>query len=188
MQTPDNRTITFTPDYYQTDHSTHYLRIDMQTGAKKLVAKGVDKTSLEQALAIAKERMDNQKAWEAMSVKVPAFAPWAPNGYARLCQQVKAAEAINALDKKNLTQAKVDEAVSALNVAINTMRPGNLAEPEDLNKLLSLLTSAKNIQNKTAELREAIDYADMVVQYVNDGSGTHDLIEKAINKFGAVKK
>ena len=101
---------------------------------------------------------------------------------------MKAAEAINALDKKNLTQAKVDEAVSALNVAINTMRPGNLAEPEDLNKLLSLLTSAKNIQNKTTELREAIDYADMVVQYVNDGSGTHDLIEKAINKFGAVKK
>ena len=188
MQTPDNRTITFTPDYYQTDHSTHYLRIDMQTGAKKLVAKGVDKTLLEQALAIAKERMDNQKAWEAMSVKVPAFAPWAPNGYARLCQQVKAAEAINALDKKNLTQAKVDEVVSALNVAINTMRPGNLAEPEDLNKLLSLLTNAKNIQNKTTELREAIDYADMVVQYVNDGSGTHDLIEKAINKFGAVKK
>ena len=33
MQTPDNRTITFTPDYYQTDHSTHYLRIDMQKGA-----------------------------------------------------------------------------------------------------------------------------------------------------------
>lgn len=71
---------------------------------------------------------------------------------------------------------------------INTMRPGNLAEPEDLNKLLSLLTNAKNIQNKTTELREAIDYAEMVVQYVNDGSGTHDLIEKAINKFGAVKK
>lgn len=92
-------------------------------------------------------------------------------------------KAINALDKKNLTQAKVDEAVSALNVAINTMRPGNLAEPEDLNKLLSLLTNAKNIQNKTTELREAIDYADMVVQYVNDGSGTHDLIEKAIKKL-----
>ena len=54
--------------------------------------------------------------------------------------------------------------------------------------MLSLLTNAKNIQNKTTELREAIDYAEMVVQYVNDGSGTHDLIEKAINKFGAVKK
>ena len=188
MQTPDNKIITFTPDYYQTDHSTHYLRIDMQTGAKKKVSKDVDKTSLEQALAIAKERMDNQKAWEAMSVKVPAFAPWAPNGYARLCQQVKAAEAINALNKKSLTQANINEAVSALNVAINTMRPGNLAEPEDLNELLSMLTNAKNIQNKTTALREAIDYADMVVQYVNDGSGTHDLIGKATDKLSIALK
>ena len=160
----------------------------MQTGAKKKVSKDVDKTSLEQALAIAKERMDNQKAWEAMSVKVPAFAPWAPNGYARLCQQVKAAEAINALNKKSLTQANIDEAVSALNVAINTMRPGNLAEPEDLNELLSMLTNAKNIQNKTTALREAIDYADMVVQYVNDGSGTHDLIGKATDKLSIALK
>ena len=37
----------------------------------------------------------------------------------------------------------------------------------------------KRIRNKTTELRKAIDYADMVVDYVNNGSGTHDLIEKA---------
>ena len=28
-------------------------------------------------------------------------------------------------------------------------------------------------------LREAIDFADMVIQYVNDGSGTKDLIDRA---------
>jgi 5,10-methenyltetrahydromethanopterin hydrogenase len=69
------------------------------------------------------------------------------------------------------------------------MRPGNLAEPEDLNELLPLLTDSKeNIPNKTTELREAINYADMVVQYVNDGSGTHDLIEKAFNRLTEARK
>ena len=119
-----------------------------------------------------------------MSVKVPAFSPWAPNGYARLLEQVKKAEAVGAQNKKELTQESVNEALSALNVAINTMRPGNLAEPEDLNNLIPMLTGAKeNVPNKTTELREAINYADMVVQYVNDGSGTHDLIEKATKRL-----
>lgn len=56
----------------------------------------------------------------------------------------------------------------------------NLAKlTKDLKSLQPLLTQAKRIRNKTTELREAIDYADMVVDYVNNGSGTHDLIEKA---------
>ena len=184
LHTPAKGTITFTPDYYQTGHATHYLRIDQQNGTKKKASKGVDKTALEQALALANERIENQNAWNAMSVKVPAFSPWAPNGFARLLEQVKKAKEVNAMDKKSLTQESVNAAVSALNVAINTMRPGNLAEPEDLSQLLPMLTGAKeNVPNKTTELREAIDYADMVVQYVNDGSGTHDLITKATKRL-----
>ena len=97
--------------------------------------------------------------------------------------QLEAATKINAKSVKELTQEDINAATSALNVAINTMRPGNLAEPEDLNELLPLLSAAKNIPNKTTDLREAINYADMVVQYVNDGSGTHDLIEKAIQRL-----
>ena len=97
---------------------------------------------------------------------------------------MKKAEAVGAQNKKELTQESVNEALSALNVAINTMRPGNLAAPEDLNNLIPMLTGAKeNVPNKTTELREAINYADMVVQYVNDGSGTHDLIEKATKRL-----
>ena len=65
-------------------------------------------------------------------------------------------------------------------MAINTMRPGNLAEPEDLGELLQMLTKAKNNPDITTDLREAINYADKVVQYVNDGSGTRDLIDKAL--------
>ncbi|MDE5739080.1 MAG: hypothetical protein K2H92_02040, partial [Bacteroidaceae bacterium] len=95
---------------------------------------------------------------------------------------------VNTKPAKELTQDEVNAAASALNVAINTMRPGNLAEPEDLNELLPLLTATKNIRNKTTELREAIDYADMVVQYVNDGSGTHDLIEKALKRLNEAKQ
>ena len=59
------------------------------------------------------------------------------------------------------------------------MRPGNLAEPEDLDALLRLVVETKEIPNKSTKLREAIDFADMVIQYVNDGSGTKDLIDRA---------
>ena len=90
--------------------------------------------------------------------------------------------------KKEVTQAEINKTVSALNVAINSMRPGNLAEPEDLSELLPMLTAAKDIPNKSTELREAINYADMVVQYVNDGSGTHDLINKAVKELKATIK
>ena len=68
-------------------------------------------------------------------------------------------------------------------MTINTMRPGNLAEPEDLGELLQMLTKAKNNPDITTDLREAINYADMVVQYVNDGSGTRDLIDKALKRL-----
>ena len=72
---------------------------------------------------------------------------------------------------------------AALKTALATMRPSNLAEPEDLSELLPLLTQAKNVRDKSTSLREAIDYADMVVQYVNDGSGTRDLITKAMQQL-----
>ena len=173
----------FQPDYYQTGHSTHYLRLNVLTGGKQKVKKGIDKTSLEQMVQVAKERMDSQNAWNALTVKVPAFSPWAPNGYARLLTQVEAAEKVLKKSKKELTQDEINAAASALNVSINTMRPGNLAEPEDLKNLMTLLQQAINTSTKTTQLREAIDYANMVVQYVNEGSGTRDLIEKATNKL-----
>ena len=179
----------FQPDYYQTGNATHYLRLNVATDTKQKTKKGIDKTNLEQAIQVAKERIDAQNAWNALTVKVPAFSPWAPNGYARLLQQTEAAEQVFAKSNKELTQEEVVAAASALNVAINTMRPGNLAEPEDLNELLPLLTDSKeNIPNKTTELREAINYADMVVQYVNDGSGTQDLIDKALNRLVEARK
>ena len=132
----------FQPDYYQTGNSTHYLRLNVETGSKKKAKKGIDKTNLEQLLQVARERIESQNAWNALAVKVPAFQPWAPNGYARLLKQMEAAKTVNTKSSKELTQEEINTAASALNVAINTMRPGNLAEPEDLSELLRLKTSA----------------------------------------------
>ena len=171
---------TFYPDYSVTGHCTHYLRLIVLTSNKETShAKGIDKTYLDQAVRIARSRVEAQDAWNALEEKVPPFAPWAPNGYARMLEQLRKAEAVSADESRELRQEDVVAATSALNAAINTMRPGNLAEPEDLEELLVMVTDAKNIENKTTELREAIGFADMVVQYVNDGSGTKDLIDRA---------
>ena len=171
---------TFYPDYYMTDHSTHYLRLNvLNEGKKARSTRGVGKTYLDQAIRIARSRVEAQEAWNALETKVPAFAPWAPNGYDRMLEQLEVAEAVNAAEPRGLSQEDVTKATSALNAAINTMRPGNLAEPEDLDALLRLVVETKEIPNKSTSLREAIDFADMVIQYVNDGSGTKDLIDRA---------
>ncbi len=184
-----SRGITLTPDYYQTGNSAHYLRLDVKAQKKKSGNGQLDKTNLEHAIQIARERVKSQQEWEALTVKVPNFSPWAPHGYSRLQQQLERADSLySALPAKGKDkggkQEEINNATSALNVAINSMRPGNLAEREDLAELLALETSLKeNIPNKSPELRSALRYADMVIRYVNDGSGTHDLINKAIERL-----
>jgi len=172
----------FIPDYSATNATTHYLRINVMSGAKQKSSK-LTKAELESAIRVALERKTAQEEWNAMAVKVPAHSPWAPNGYARLMEKLEAAQAVEAKPLKQLTQAEINYALSSLNAVINTMRPGNLAEPEDLRELQPLLAQAKRVRDKTTELREAIDYADMVVGYVNEGSGTHDFIEKALSQL-----
>ena len=160
---------TFYPDYYLIGHSTHYLRLNVLNGNKEKVRSGVvDKTYLEQAVKIARSRVEAKDAW-------------APHGFARMEEQLEQAEAV--LADENASQEDVQKATSALNAAINSMRPGNLAEPEDLDELLKLVTNAKAIQDKSTPLREAIDFADMVIGYVNDGSGTKDFIEIATKRL-----
>ncbi len=178
----------FVPDYYEKNHSTHYLRLNVQGGGKKAKSGKLDKSTLEAAIKIASDRKADQEKWNALTVKVPAHAPWAPNGYARLMEQLKNAEAVNSKATKSLTQTEVNSAATALNMVINTMRPGNLAEPEDLSELQNLLTDTKEIRDKNTEVREAIDYADMVVGYVNGGSGTKDMIVKALDQLKTARK
>lgn len=176
---------TFEPDYWQKENSTHYLRLNVLSGKPESSSGStrIEYITLKQTVKEAQERIDAQNAWNAMEQKTPAFAPWAKHGYARMVEKKAAAESL--IDKAH-SQQEIDDAVSALKAAMAVMRPGNLAEPEDLDNLLTLVTDSKeNIPNKTTALREAIDYADMVIQYVNDGSGTTDMIENALKRLNA---
>ena len=185
----------FQPDYYRNANSTHYYRINHigldgssaqgQQTSKKSAAKGkVNKAELKSLLQIALQRKDEQKKWEAQSVKVTEFAPWAKHGFDRLSQSIVEAEKVVSKKDKKCSQAEVDAATYSLNRVINTMRPGNLAEMEDLRPLSALLRRAGNPDSTTnADLKDAIEYGNMVMKYVTDGSGTHDMIKAAVEKL-----
>ena len=55
--------------------------------------------------------------------------------------------------------------------------------PKDLDELLPLLTKARETTNPSSKLKEAIEYAEMVVKYVSDGSGTQDMIDRATRQL-----
>ena len=148
------------PDYAADRHVTHYF--PFATAADN----SSDEISLHEALQLAKTRQQEQEAWLAMPVKVPEYAPWAPHGYARMVEQAQ--------------QKSKD-----LRVTLTLMRPGNLAEPEDLEEMQTLLVKARMLKS-TPALSEAVNYAEMVVKYVTDGSGTHDMITRATIQLKAV--
>ena len=147
----------FLPDYSFTDEHriTHYLRLDMGQTANGKRQKTRKNNDKQELAQLMQMARERQRDAKA----------WAPHGYKRMLEAMQQQDAM------------------ALKTALAIMRPSNLAEPEDLTELLGLLAKARQISNKTETLREAIQYADMVVQYVNDGSGTHDLIAKATQQL-----
>jgi DUF1680 family protein len=180
----------FQPDYYRNANSTHYYRINL-TDAKSKKSKKVkiDFTELNSLLNLAAERKADQEKWNALSQKVPEYAPWAPFGYERMQKVMAQAQELVAKGKKKVTQDELEGTTAILNRAINTMRPGNLAEMEDLRELSGLLRRAGwPDDNTSAELKEAISYGRMVQKYVTDGSGTHDMIHAAVEKLKKAMK
>ena len=177
----------FIPDYYADRHVTHYFRFNLPGIPEPVVGDegeaGADISQLRETMGEAKIRRNAQQRWNDLEVKVPEYAPWAKHGYARMMEQLRKAESI--LDNPDLSsdQTAIDKATANLNAALNSMRPGNLPELEDMEKLLPLVEKAKAQSSPSAELKEAIEYADMVVKYVSDGSGTMDMIEKATVKL-----
>ena len=180
----DLSSLNLIPDYAADRNITHYFRIDApveQSGT-------TDISVLRSLMQMAKNRISAQKEWEALEVKVPEHAPWAPHGYARMTEQYELASQL--LDGSNTDQGeRIGETTAALNAALNTMRPGNLSEPEDLAPLTALMEQART-QFTTGsepqdhrELRQALRYAQMVTRYVNDGSGTHDMINRAVSQL-----
>lgn len=180
----------FQPDYYRNANSTHYYRINL-TDAKSKKSKKVkiDFTELNSLLKLAAERKADQEKWNALSQKVPEYAPWAPFGYERMQKVMAQAQELVAKGKKKVTQDELEGTTAILNRAINTMRPGNLAEMEDLRELSGLLRRAGWPDDNTSEeLKEAISYGRMVQKYVTDGSGTHDMIHAAVGKLKKAMK
>ena len=180
----------FQPDYYRNANSTHYYRINL-TDAKSKKSKKVkiDFTELNSLLNLAAERKADQEKWNALSQKVPEYAPWAPFGYERMQKVMAQAQELVAKGKKKVTQDELEGTTAILNRAINTMRPGNLAEMEDLRELTGLLRRAGWPDDNTSkELKEAISYGRMVQKYVTDGSGTHDMIHAAVGKLKKAMK
>ena len=160
-------------------------RLALTRATEALVsADAIDKSALAELLIVANDRKLAQEAWNALEVKVPEFSPWAPHGFNRLMRQLYYVQRIFDNADKNYNQADVNTAASSLNTAINTMRPGNLPEMEDLDQLYGRLRKARSLDPAAnPELAEAIKYAEMVVDYVADGSGTLDMIHNASAKL-----
>ncbi len=184
---------TFIPDYAGDEHLTHYFRMNIPADPKAVnvhspSTDSVDKSQLRELLLIAQSRSDAQKAWNDMTVKVPEYAPWARHGFARLTEQMTKARLLMEASKDRYTQQEIDQVASVLNATINTMRPGNLAELEDMEELMALLEKVKQQpahQDDNAAV-EAVNYAGMVIRYVSNGSGTVDMIERAVRQLKAI--
>lgn len=181
---------TFIPDYAADKHVTHYFRmnipVDPSVKYVAEVSEGIDKSALRELLLIAKTRQEEQTAWNALAVKVPEYAPWAVHGYGRMLEQAAKAQPFMDAPDDKYTQEEIDKAASALNAVINTMRPGNLPELEDMDELMTLLEQAKKLPEDDRRANRAIGYAGMVIRYVSDGSGTMDMIQRATTQLKEV--
>ena len=194
--------MTLIPDYHREHNSTHYFRMNFINDAS--TNRHADnsfnshtgenafnsvRTSLKESIYLAMERKAAQEAWNTLAVKVPEYSPWAPYGFARLIKQLELAHKVYDDNDGNHSHIEINAAATRLNAAINTMRPGNLPELEDLTTLLELLKEARAIDTskltsaERSAIAKEIEYAEMVVQYVNDGSGTHDMIKNATEKL-----
>ena len=181
---------TFIPDYAADKNVTHYFRmnipVDPSVKYVAEVSEGIDKSALRELLLIAKTRQEEQTAWNALAVKVPEYAPWAVHGYGRMLEQAAKAQPFMDAPDDKYSQEEIDKAASALNAVINTMRPGNLPELEDMDELMTLLEQAKQLPEDDRRANRVIGYAGMVIRYVSDGSGTMDMIQRATTQLKEV--
>ena len=183
-----NAPLNLLPDYEGDKHLTHYFRLNLPASTVSMVGNlPTDRSQLRELLLIAKSRMDDQQAWHNMTVKVPEYAPWASHGFARMAEQYKQAQSFMEGADDRYSQEEVDKVAAALNAIINAMRPGNLAEPEDLEELQSLLEKVGQLPAND-HIGRATSYANMVIRYVSDGSGTKDMIERATNQLKEILK
>lgn len=198
----------FLPDYYRHNHTTHYLCIQTKDADGDA---GYDLNAciaaLKEAVTEATRRQENQERTIAEG-KQPA---WAPHAYGRMLTALKPAKEF--LDEYQKHQAsiagkrkivakkgkgsyageaaeanaeRIYDAAAELRAAINAMRPGNLAEPEDLAPLFDAVAkwrqefnaevAANGHSARAGQLEGQLRKAASVIRYVGDGSGTPDMI------------
>jgi G3E family GTPase len=80
-----------------------------------------------------------------------------------------------------------EKSLSKLNAALTAMRPGNLAEMEDMEELKQLMQQVRDLPRNEVR-RDALRRAERVVRYVTDGSGTKDMIDNATNQLKDILK
>jgi len=135
-----------------------------------VLATSVNKEALAEALDLAREKTQSD---------------WTVKSWTRLQDAVSAGQSVYNNEMRNASQQDVDDAVDALNLAINKLHPYFLCD--DTEELEALLTEAKacKVSNYTSEtyadLLVAIEYADGILRYCQDGSGTWDQAEKAMS-------
>lgn len=170
----------FVPDYAADRKLTHYLLFQpSDTERDSTLSTGVDNTKLTEMKTLAANRIAEQDRWMALRVKVPEYAPWAPHAFARM------RAAYDSLQQVDITlQADIDRTADRLSALLAAMRPGNLPEVEDLQPLLAELARVKRSgSDSSPKAQQRIEYAEMVIRYVSDGSGTADMIGKALRQL-----
>jgi len=168
----------FVPDYEANEHVTHYFRFLSETTVPSVV----DTLLFRQTLQTAQRRLEAQQAWQAMEVKVPEHAPWAPYGFARMQSQYDEARLVLS---STVSPAEAERRLVQLNVALSTMRPGNLAELEDMIELQALMEKVSAL-NVDSVCTERLQRSRRVVRYVTDGSGTIDMIARSVAELRAL--
>lgn len=183
----------FVPDYARHEHSTHYYRLLPPGGVltRSNSSRLPDLTELRSLIDLADQRVKEQQAAQPSSTVSPTAAasvcaPWAPHGFRRLQEALVKTRPLLATDSRRLRATEIEAATALLGKAINSMRPGNLAEMEDLRPLSALLRRAGTPDDTSSrELREAVAYGEMVGRYVSEGSGTPDMIREAVARLRA---
>ena len=174
---------TLIPDYHADRHVTHYFRLKYDNTDKNGIVDGSE-TILRELVQVAENRIGEQEAWLKESTHISSDAPWAKNGYMRMKDQYEKAKMLFKEDKVHVNKAEMSQIATALSTIINTMRPGHLPELEDLDELNTLLVKVRNSRSgMSTDKEKAVEYAEMVVRYVSDGSGTRDMIERAVRQL-----
>ena len=144
------------------------------------------KTALQAAISEAQARKTAQETWESAP---SGYAPWSPNGYARMLALLAGANGV--YGDTTATVSVVDGATALLKDGLDAMRAGNMSEIEDIPALREVVVEALAIkanyftEESYAVLSRAIGNAEDAMRGVHTGSCTRVAFDSAISQLKA---